>query len=164
MRRIGLAFSLVLGIGCGGEPSPSAAEVDALLQRLDAMSRRLDALEEALERAESPAPLEPSPPRLESDPSRPPPPDGAEPGSLRVDLRADGLRIDDEELTREQAQERFRQAARDAPGTRLVLLASPDVPHREVVELLDLAREAGLSDVAMSARIHGDAATSIPAR
>ena len=67
-------------------------------------------------------------------------------------------------ITREQAQERFRQAARDAPGTRLVLLASPDVPHREVVELLDLAREAGLSDVAMSARIHGDAATSIPAR
>ncbi|MCA9711647.1 MAG: hypothetical protein KDK70_37775 [Myxococcales bacterium] len=151
---------LVLGLsimpwGCGsGDSAPTRADHEALLQRLDAMDRRLDALEQARDRAEA----EPS----EADPLRPVPriapllPDDAPPvaATLRVELHPLGLRIEGEDVTHAQARARFERTAAEQPETRLVVLAEPGVPHRAVVELLDLAREAGLEQIAMSARVH----------
>lgn len=149
-------ISLLLGLGsCGDPPGPSQAEeVEALLQRLDAMSRRLDSIEEALARAEAEEPPDRLPLADLSDPTQPPSSEST--GTLRVDLRPTGVMIDDRLLSRQEAAEHFRTTALEAPGTRLVVLASPDVPHADVVALLDLAREAGLRDVAMSARVHGE--------
>jgi hypothetical protein len=148
----------ILVSGCGGEPGVSRAEHEALLQRLDAMDRRLDALEEAL--ATTPAPVDPmpAPPADLVDPFRSGLGTHASTKATTLALRVTitGLEIDGKPLTREDAAARFRDVARTAPGTRLMVVTEPGVPHGAVVDALDLAREAGLTEIAMSARLHGE--------
>jgi hypothetical protein len=154
-----LLLLLLLGPGCGREPSVPGPEHEALLQRLDAMDQRLDALEDAV--AERPTADERSvPPRR--DPLGPPgggPVAAADPElapTLSVRITTGGLELDGKAVAREDVLARFREVADKAPGTRLTVLAEPDVPYDVVVRTLDLAREAGLTDVAMSARVHGE--------
>lgn len=158
MRRGPLILCTLLGIGCGEPQGPTNAEVDALLQRLDAMSRRLDAVEEALERGDVEGASQRLPLAAFPEPPLEPPADAipSEPRTLRVDLSRAGVSIDDHVLTPEDAARRFREVAAEHPDTRLVLLAEPDVEHADVLEVLDLASEAGLRDVAMSVRVHGE--------
>ena len=123
------------------------------------MERRLDALEQA-----SPsAPTTPdtfvdpfghasagSAARLAGDAAA----DSASASLLHVTVTPTGLTIDGEALTREQARRRFESAAATVPPARLVVMAEPSVPHAAMVDVLDLAHEAGLEQVAVSARIH----------
>lgn len=157
------AWVLVVTIllpGCGGEPGVPRAEHEALLQRLDAMDQRVDALEEALAKGpttaseRAPAPHDPS---LGRFPAIPEDAELGEPSptlALRVTLT--GLEVDGKVLTREAAEAHFREVARTAPSTRLMVVADPGVSHGAVIDALDLAREAGLTEVAMSARLHGE--------
>jgi hypothetical protein len=148
----------ILLAGCGGEAGVSRAEHEALLQRLDAMDRRLDVLEDA--RAQEPAVAGRAPPRDELGPPLPtvaavaaiaePPP------TLAVRLTTSGIEIDGHTVPRERVLDLFRDVALIQPGTRLTVLAEPGVPYAAVVDAMDLARQAGLTDIAMTARIHGE--------
>jgi len=152
---------MLLGPGCGGEPQVPGHEHEALLQRLDAMDRRLDALEEAL--ARRPELAEPRGPTLR-DPLGLPEGSATPPGltpTLAVRITASGgVELDGKAVASEDLLARLREIADKAPGTRLTVLAEPDVPYDTVIRTLDLAREAGLTDVAMSARIHGEGAVT----
>ena len=130
------------------------------------MEERIDELEDAAEAqpAQRP-PRHPSglaegpggfPPRL---PPGPPPPDSASP-SLQVHVRVSGLSVDGKVVTQDDAEKLFREAARKNPATRLAMLSEPDVPHARVVEVMDLARDAGLSSIAISAKFSDDEAPS----
>lgn len=125
------------------------------------MERRIDELEDAAEARAAAAParppgLEPGgpssfPPRL---PPGPPPRQAVAP-SLHVNVRASGISVDGKILTQEDAVKRFREAGRQQPPPRLVMLAEPDVPHARMVEVMDLAKEAGLTHISMSAKFSG---------
>jgi hypothetical protein len=163
MASVQRMIAIVLGLGahggCGGEPGVPKAEHEALLQRLDAMDQRLDALEEALERRPALGEGLRLPPdhaagagTPASDPARPP----AHGAILKVRVTAAGLEIDGTLRAPADALSVFRDVALVAPHTRLTVIAEPDAPYAAVVDALDLAREAGLTDIAMSARIHGE--------
>ncbi|MCX4242226.1 ExbD/TolR family protein [Paraliomyxa miuraensis] len=158
---LGWALGLALGLGglgpfgCGGEPEVGRSEVQALLQRLDAMERRLDALEQPPPAA-SPTSAVPMTAPL-ADPFARPSVGPAAAKSLHVTVTPTGLSIDGRDLTRDQARRRFESAAAEIPPPRLVVVAESSVSHAAMVDVLDLAHEAGLEDVAMSARIHGPA-------
>jgi hypothetical protein len=158
VRHATLVIAILVGPGCGGEPGVPRAEHEALLQRLDAMDRRLDAIEGAIGDASgarpAPDPWAVLPPGDALAPPSPTPDDGREPPTLAVRITLGGLELDGKPIAREDARARFREVARTAPRTRLTVLADPGVPYDTVVDALDLAREAGLTDIAMSARIH----------
>lgn len=157
---------VLLGPSCGGEPGVARSEHEALLQRIDAMDRRLDALEEA--RVAPPTAESerlPLPHRDELVLPRPTPTAdaaAADPASLKVRVTAAGLEIDGKAVTRADALARFRDVALIAPHTRLTVLSEPDVSYAAVVDALDLAREAGLTDIAMSARVYGEGEGEAP--
>lgn len=122
------------------------------------MEKRLDLLEDAQRPHASPTPS-PTPPLADAfavpDPIRPPSAAKRLPATLQVTVTATGLELDGKAVDPTAALARFREVARLAPSTRLTVLSEPDVPYSAVVEALDLAREAGLTEIAMSARIHG---------
>ena len=161
MQRIGLALVLLIGPSCG-TGSTSREQQEALLQRRDAMSQRLDQLEKEVEAREAELAAaqarEPEVARPEVSLAHPLPATQAQQPapSVQLTLRATGLLVDGVPMTREQATDRFRELARTAPDTRVSLLAEPEVPYAEMIEVLDLANEAGLSQIAISARVHGE--------
>lgn len=152
---LGIAVVL-LPLGCGGEPGVTRAEHEALLQRLDAMDRRLDALEEEIAKEPARVDTMPAPPSDLVDPFRPDSSPDTKPAALALRITPTGLEVDGKALTREQAEARFREVARTAPDTRLMVVTEPGVPHGTVVDALDLARAAGLTQLALSARLHGE--------
>jgi biopolymer transport protein ExbD len=152
---------LLLGPGCGREPSVPGPEHEALLQRLDAMDERLDALEDAIAPRPASEDLPPAPVAevLERPAASAAAVAEAATPTLAVRITAGGgVELDGKAVAREDVLARFREVADKAPGTRLTVLAEPDVPYDVVVRTLDLAREAGLTDVAMSVRVHGEGA------
>ncbi|MEX1364500.1 MAG: biopolymer transporter ExbD [Nannocystaceae bacterium] len=159
MHKAPFGLAVVLAMGCSEPAAPRESEVDALLQRLDAMSTRLAALEEALEQTERPPAAVPTLDTTDEAIAMPDTIERAEPPvpRIRIDVAADGLSIDGQSFTREQAALHLEQVARDAPQTELALLAGPEVPYEDVVAIMDLARQAGLERIAISARVHGSA-------
>lgn len=150
---------------CGGEPGVPRAEHEALLQRVDAMASRIEALEGELAKR-------PTPEALRRDPSgrdaalevlaAPPRSDG-EPPALSVRVTAAGVMIDGKAVADADVSARFREVAAAAPGTRLTLMSEPDAPYDKLVRTMDLAREAGLTEVAISARVHGEGEGAVTA-
>jgi biopolymer transport protein ExbD len=151
---------VLLGPGCGKEPGVPRSEIDALLQRLDAMDRRLDALEERLGEGPSERPAAQALPVRSDDPfARAPTIAEAaiEPGpTITVKLSAAGVEIDGKAVAQDDVSARLRELARASPGARLSLVAEPDVSYDAMIKLMDLAKEAGLADVAISVRVHGE--------
>lgn len=152
--------------GCGGEPGVPRAEHEALLQRVDAMASRIEALEGELAKRPTPEELGRDPPGREpgraaaleglaASPSR-----EGEPPSLSVRVTATGVEIDGKVVADADLAARFREVAAAAPGTRLNLMSEPDATHAQLVRTMDLAREAGLTEVAISARVHGEGAVT----
>lgn len=148
---------ILLGPACGGEPPKPGPEHEALLQRLDAMDERLDALEEALGERH---PTDEPPASMQRDPLGVPrlaPATGRETSpTLSVRITTTGIEIDGKPVARENVLDLFRDVALVQPGTRISLLTEPGVPYNTVVDTLDLAREAGLTDIVMSARVHDE--------
>ncbi len=137
-----------------------------MLQRLDHMERRLDTLEAPASVGAHPSPagpgLElPSTQDIVLPPATPDQDRDAAP-ILSIHLAAEGLFLNGKRLSREAAQERLARVAREAPGTRLVVMSEPEVRHERVVEILDMARAQGLTDVAMSVRVHGETSPPEP--
>lgn len=167
--RIGISVitiilsSLALGPGCGGEPGVPRAEHEALLQRVDALASRVATLEDELA-------LRPTPEALWRDqPGRaaaleviaaPPRSDDEPPPSLAVRITAAGVEIDGKAIADEDLAAHLREIARAEPRTRLSLMSEPDASYHALVRTMDLAREAGLTDVAISARVHGEGAVT----
>ncbi len=70
---------------------------------------------------------------------------------VSVRLGADGsVFVDDEGMTLETLRERLSSAARRDPETMVVLEADQAVDHGRVVEVLDLARDLGLTRFAIA--------------
>ena len=155
--------SLGPGLGCGGEPGVSRAEHEALLQRVDAMASRLEAFEGELAKRPTPEELWRDQPKraaaLEVI-AAPPRSDGGEPPSLSVRVTAGGVEIDGKAVADDDLLARFREIASAEPRTRLSLMSEPDASYQALVRTMDLAREAGLTDVAITARVHGEGAVT----
>jgi hypothetical protein len=153
-----LALLLLVGPGCREEPGVPRSEIDGLLQRLDAMDRRLDVLEDALAQDSAAAERPPSPDDERASPLHAVAAvaDAEPPHTLAVRLTTSGIEIDGHTVPRERVLDLFRDVALIQPGTRLTVLTEPGVPYAAVVDAMDLARQAGLTDIAMSARIHDE--------
>lgn len=124
-----------------------------MLQRLDAMDQRLDLLEDARRPAAAPG-LPQLPDELDTPALLPAGRVSAHAPLLEVRVTASGLELDGKAVTRDDALARFRDVVLAAPHTRLTVVSEPEAPYTAVVDALDLAREAGLTDIAMSTRIH----------
>jgi len=156
-----LAITLLVP-ACGGEPGVPRAEHEALLQRVDAMASRIEALEGEIAKRPTPEELwRDSPMRAAAlEVTAAPPRSDGEPPSLSVRVTATGVEIDGKAVADEDLSARFREVAAAAPRTRLTLMSEPDAPYDQLVRAMDLAREAGLTDVAISARVHGEGAVT----
>lgn len=157
-----LALAL-LGPGCSKDPGVPRAEHEALLQRLDAMDRRLDALEERLGERPAAEAL----PAFPDDPFARMPAVAeavAEPGpTITVKLSAAGIEIEGRAVAQEDVSARLRELSRASPNARLSLVTEPDVSYDAMVKLMDLAKEAGIDEVAISARVHGEGEGAVSA-
>lgn len=162
--RLGICMIAItlLGPGCGGEPGVPRAEHEALLQRLDAMDRRVDALEEAMQKRPTAVEVMVPP---ERDPLGLPTPraPGVDAPTVTVHVTATSVEIDGKVVADADLSARFREIAAAAPGTRLTLMSEPDAPYQAIVHAMDVAREAGLTDVAMAVRVHGEGEGAVTA-
>lgn len=152
--------------GCGGEPGVPRAEHDALLQRVDAMASRIEALEGEIAKRPTPEELwRDSPGRAAALEviAAPPRSDSEPPPSLSVRITATNIEIDGKVVADEDLAARFREIARAEPRTRLTLMSEPDASYHALVRTMDLAREAGLTDVAITARVHGEGEGAVTA-
>ena len=69
---------------------------------------------------------------------------------LRVVVTANNrLYIDEREMTPSGLADQFRKAARSSRETQVLIQADEQVSHGKVVEVMDLARAAGLSRLAI---------------
>jgi hypothetical protein len=169
--RIGISVIvvMVLGLGlapgCGGEPGVSRAEHEALLQRVDAMASRLEAFEGELAKRPTPEELWRDQPMRAAalEVLAAPPRSDGEPPSLPVRVTAGGVEIDGKAVADDDLLARFREIARAEPRTRLSLMSEPDASYQALVRTMDLAREAGLTDVAITARVHGEGEGAVTA-
>lgn len=93
----------------------------------------------------------------------PPRGDSELPPSLSVRITATNVEIDGKVVADEDLAARFREIARAEPRTRLTLMSEPDASYHELVRTMDLAREAGLTDVAITARVHGEGEGAVTA-
>ena len=72
---------------------------------------------------------------------------------LRVKIAAEGvLYVDDQRLSLEDLVERLRGAARTSMDTLVVIEADENTAHKYVVEVMDRAKSAGLSRLAIATR------------
>lgn len=51
-----------------------------------------------------------------------------------------------------ELEQKMRRAAQDDPNARLILKAAKDVPHGDVVRIMVMAKEAGISNQAFATR------------
>ncbi len=162
MRALALLAIVVSSASCDSSAAAHQAERDALVQRLDAMEQRLDTLEDATAQAQATAaPVAPptvaNPVALPTTVALP----RADPSaselaarpSLTLHIDRSGLQIDGVPMSETAADTRFGKAAAADPLTNLVVVADRETPHARVVEVLDRAKRAGLTNIAISVRI-----------
>ncbi len=83
---------------------------------------------------------------------------GVSPGAMVLTLSREGLIFfNDERITLEGLQRGFVRAARDNPGTPLVIEADNRVRHGTIVRIYNMALEAGFEEVAIATRADPDA-------
>ena len=70
---------------------------------------------------------------------------------LEVEVTTLLLRIDGHELSNDELTARAQTVAAANPDAAVTLRAHPDVPYERVVEILDLLRKAGLTQIAFTA-------------
>lgn len=86
-------------------------------------------------------------PQAQAEPVR------SEQRDLRVKIAAEGvLYVDDQRLSLEDLVERLRGAARTSMDTLVVIEADENTAHKYVVEVMDRAKSAGLSRLAIATR------------
>ncbi|MCK9172570.1 ExbD/TolR family protein [Desulfuromonas thiophila] len=75
----------------------------------------------------------------------------AAPREVRIYLTDRGqLRLDDVALSQAELLERLRHFGRQQPRPAIVLLADRQARHGQVVAIMDAARQAGLTDLAIA--------------
>lgn len=78
---------------------------------------------------------------------------------LTLQLEANGtVTLDGRPLSAAQLSAELRKAAESDPGTLVVLRADAELSHGKVVEVMDLAREIGLTSFAIATESGGGAA------
>ena len=83
----------------------------------------------------------------------------AETKDLNVWVAADGtVFLDEAPVTTEDLRRSFKRAARQDPSTLVVIKADQDVTHGAVVGVMDLARNQGLSRLAIATVVPGQGA------
>lgn len=128
MKRALVALALVL-VACGGE----------------------EATEEAAEQQAPPEPAQPTgDPFFDRTGVEVELPEGLEEGppgrQIEISIRADGtIFVGDEQLSREELSARARQLAAEGPRGGATIAADRTVPHGDVVAVIDLLREAGVT-------------------
>ena len=86
-------------------------------------------------------------PQAQAEPMR------SERRDLRVKIAAEGvLYVEDQRLSLEDLGERLRGAARTSQDTLVVIEADENTAHKYVVEVMDRAKSAGLSRLAIATR------------
>jgi biopolymer transport protein ExbD len=139
-----VALLLCLGPACEDVEARERHEREQR-ERLLEMDAHIARLEARLARLETP----------------PPPPEVAPPRPLNLELTADAMSLDGVpvEPSRLAALLRERVAAAKPNELSLSLRAAPNLPHARVVEVIDLAKTAGVGGVALSTTA---AATAVP--
>jgi biopolymer transport protein ExbD len=71
--------------------------------------------------------------------------------SLVISIVKDGrIMLAGEVVTREILQEKLKDLATKDPKSRVVVQADDDVAHKKVVEVMDLAKSAGVEDIVLA--------------
>lgn len=144
---------MLIALGCG-EPL-EAGERRALQDRLDQMQRRLEAMEkhvdELEERREAPPRIGPFP---DSVPIAPPRAVADEAHSYTVVVQVESTRasINGRETSDAELPAQLSDALARHPDASLVLHADEGVNHARVVEILDQAKQAGFTKIAIATR------------
>jgi biopolymer transport protein ExbD len=74
---------------------------------------------------------------------------------LEVEISVeDGIRLDSEEVSLDALAEAFKKTAEIAPGAMVIIQADQAVDHGQVVEVMDLARGAGLQRLGIATEPH----------
>ena len=76
-------------------------------------------------------------------------------GLMVMITREGGLFLEREAVTIEQLQERFRQSMAQGGEVQLIIRADQEVPHGRVVEVMDLAKTAGIQRLAIATQPKG---------
>jgi biopolymer transport protein ExbD len=79
---------------------------------------------------------------------------GARYGNMVVTISQEGMFFfNDERTTREGLTSAFAQALHDNPGSTLIIEADSRVPNRTLVEIYDMAVEAGIREAVLATRV-----------
>lgn len=133
-----LPVVLCLGAGCDDADTGARERREKELQeRLLEIDARLAKHEARLARLETPP---------ASDP------DAAERRTLTLDVGSDGLRLDGAAVEQTRLAQLLRERVAEAKPTELALTVrpAPEVPYARVIEIFDVARTAGVTQVAMA--------------
>lgn len=76
-------------------------------------------------------------------------------GLMVMITREGGLFLEREAVTLEQLQERFRQSLAQGAEVQLIIRADQEVAHGRVVEVMDLAKTAGIQRLAIATQPKG---------
>ncbi len=69
--------------------------------------------------------------------------------------REGGLFLEGEAVTLEQLQERFRQSLAQGAEIQLIIRADQEVSHGRVVQVMDMAKTAGINRLAIATQPQG---------
>jgi biopolymer transport protein ExbD len=69
--------------------------------------------------------------------------------------REGALFLEREAVTLEQLQERFRQSLAEGAEVQLIIRADQEVPHGRVVQVMDMAKTAGINRLAIATQPQG---------
>ena len=76
-------------------------------------------------------------------------------GLVVMITREGGLFLEREAVTLEQLQERFRQSLAEGAEVQLIIRADQEVPHGRVVQVMDMAKTAGINRLAIATQPQG---------
>jgi biopolymer transport protein ExbD len=76
-------------------------------------------------------------------------------GLVVMITREGGLFLEREAVTLEQLQERFRQALAQGAEVQLIIRADQEVAHGRVVQVMDMAKTAGINRLAIATQPQG---------
>jgi biopolymer transport protein ExbD len=147
MRALALSILGVLGLGgCGRDVDPELMagqvarmnrDVALLTERVSALEQQRGAVAPAGDQVIAPAPTDV--PRV---------PEAPLPDALTVHID-DAVRIDGAVLTGDALAARLADHAGKGPGARLQIHIAASTPQTQLAQVLDLARQSGIREIAL---------------
>jgi biopolymer transport protein ExbD len=155
---IGLALALACA-GCGDDEKTQ--DVAAVRAELERVQSRVKSLQRELERAQQPDPAKLGAPTgptqlgqtVQLELARAKMDDHIGKSAL-VSVLPDGIDLDGSRVTLEELEFGLKKARAADPEASLIVSAAPDVPYERVIEVMDLAKEVGITRFAIATRPH----------